>query len=296
MKKLNIAHLGTLSRVLGFPESYLLDISKNCETLYTTGNIPKKNSDSRTISKPRYKLKIIQSKIKKILSTIKLPDSVHGWVKKRSVKTATEIHRGMRYLYAFDILSYFDSISNNHINRLFINQLNCSPSVAHLLTRLSTYKYHLPQGSPCSPVLANLILNNFDLSMERYAKKGNAQYSRMGDDILLSANHRLIGIDFITNKMLKKSGLKKNIKKTVIEKQSMIVLGVNIGTKITIPRQYRRQVEAILHNAKKTGLNAQNIVGKYDFRKHLLGRIALIEMYHPEYGTRLREKLKNIPN
>lgn len=295
MKPLNIAKLDTLSRILEKGLYDLTTIAKTIDNYYIEGSVKKKSGELRILYKPRYILKTIQSNIKRRLSTIKLPDCVHGWVKGKSVKSATEFHRGMKYLYCFDIRSYFDSVRSDRVFRLFAYQLRCSPYVARLLTRLSTYNSCLPQGNPCSPVIANLILFDFDVSMDRFTKRQHARYGRLGDDIILSSNHKLYNPENVIISRLQRYGLRINNSKSKYGTPSVSgikVLGVVIGSSVTISKKYRQEIKAILHNAKKTGLGAQNHDGRFNIRKHLLGRIALVEMYHPAYGAKLRNELK----
>ena len=297
MKPLNIAKTATVSSVLKTDIKTLVDISNQIENFYVEGVIEKKSGQKRILHKPRYALKIIQSNLKNLLSVIPLPDSVHGWVKGKSIKTAIEPHVSMKYLYCYDIKSYFDSIRNTQVFNLFTRQLLCSPEIAKLLTKLSTYRYCLPQGSPCSPVIANLILFDFDESMEGYVGKRNAKYSRLGDDILISSNHKIDNATRVVIQGLRRYGLEVNREKSRIgapKKSGIKVLGVVIGSGTTISRQYRKKIRAILHNAKTTGLIAQNFEGRFEWRKHLAGRIGFIEMFDPKNGAKLKKELDSI--
>ncbi len=299
MKPLNIAKIDTIARILGNDIHFLQSIPLHIDSYYVEELKQKKSGEIRILHKPRYKLKIIQGNIKKRLSDIVLPDCVHGWVKGRSVKSAVARHSGMKYLYCFDIHSYFDSVYSERVYKLFTEKLRCKPDVARLLTRLSTYKKSLPQGSPCSPVIANLILFDFDISVNSYVKKRQGHYSRLGDDIIVSSNAELSDIEHVVTLGLRRYGLKINPNKTQKGKPKISgtkVLGVIIGSGISISRKYRREVRAILHNAQKTGLNIQNRDGRFNIREHLLGRIGFIEMFNEIEGAALRKILSGIPD
>lgn len=177
--------------------------------------------------------------------------------------------------------------------------MGCGPKVAAILTKLSTYKFCLPQGSPCSPVLANLILFDFDSQTENFVKKRGGVYTRTGDDIIISSNNNLINLDQLIISGLKRNGLKINQKKTKRgnpNKSGIKVLGVIFGSGIFVSRKYRREVKAILHNAEKTGLEGQNLTGRYNFRQHLTGRIDFIKMFDPQEGLNLMKKLDSLKN
>lgn len=299
MKPLHIARLDTLVRILGQDIMTLQTIGLHIDDYYVEDSKQKKSGETRILHKPRYTLKVIQKNIKKQLSIIPLLDCVYGWVKGKSVRSAVEPHRNMPYLYCFDIHSYFDSVHSIRVNKLFSEKLKCSPDVSKTLTRLCTYKSCLPQGSPCSPVIANLILYEFDRSMSSYTARRNARYTRLGDDIIVSSNSELSDVKHVVMSGLRRFGLKTNPDKTKAGKpkeSGIKVLGAVIGTGISISRTYRRQVRAILHNAQKTGLEKQNLDGRFLFKEHLLGRIGFIEMFHPEEGKRLRNILHTIHN
>ncbi len=143
------------------------------------------------------------------------------------------------------------------------------------------------------------MLFDFDVSMERFTKRRYARYSRLGDDIILSSNHKLDNPENVIISRLQRCGLRINNGKSHYGSPSasgIKVLGVVIGSGITVSKKYRQEIEAILHNAKKTGLSAQNRDGRFNIREHLLGRIARVEMYHPVYGAELRNKLKHLPD
>ncbi len=267
MKPLNIARSGTLSRLLQKDIASLKTIAKNIDDYYSEDQREKKSGKPRILKKPRYRLKIIQRNIKNLLAQIPLSERVHGWVKGRSVKSAVLPHKGMKYFYCFDIHSYFDSVHSTRVLKLFSQKLHCASEIAGLLTRLATYKACLPQGSPCSPVIANLILYDFDMSMSGYARGRSAKYTRLGDDILLSSNRRLFDATSVVIEGLWLCGLKINKDKTSVgipSKSGIKVLGVVVGSGIALARKYRREVEAILYNAQNTGLSGQNREGRFD--------------------------------
>jgi len=299
VKPLDIARADTLARIIGVDVQSLQAIASHIDDYYIEDSTPKKSGELRILHKPRYILKIIQQNIRKMLSGVPLPDCVYGWVKGKSIKSAVEPHCNSKYIYCFDIHSYFDSVHPARVYVLLTKRLKCTPPIARLITILSTYKKGLPQGSPCSPVLANLVLFDFDVSLSFYAAKHGILYSRLGDDIILSSDHKLLEITHIVTSELRRYGLSINPNKTQIGKPQLSgikVLGVVIGTGISISRQYRRNLRAILHNAQKTGLEAQNRDSRYDFRKHLSGRIAFIEMFNAAEGQKLRKILVDIQN
>jgi len=64
-----------------------------------------------------------------------------------------------------------------------------------------------------------------------------------------------------------------------------------VNDKVNPPRQMRRQVRAILHNAAQTGLNAQNRMNHPNFRGYVLGLIAHIGQTAPDLAATFRGQL-----
>ncbi|WP_250881306.1 reverse transcriptase domain-containing protein, partial [Escherichia coli] len=48
----------------------------------------------------------------------------------------------------------------------------------------------LPQGSPCSPIISELIAQILDMRLVRLAKKHGVTYTRYADDITFSTNQK----------------------------------------------------------------------------------------------------------
>jgi len=60
------------------------------------------------------------------------------------------------------------------------------------------------------------------------------------------------------------------------------------------PRPLRRRLRAILHNASKTGLPAQNRRRDPKFRAWLAGTIEFVAMVNRGQGERLKERLQRL--
>lgn len=203
--------------------------------------------------------------------------SVHGWVKGKSIKTVGQLHAGKRYLYHYDIDDYFDSIGSKFVYRLFVMVLGCSPDVGKILTKLTTYQFCLPQGSPCSPVIANLVLADFDYQMEQYLRKKDGVYTRFGDNLIISSHNRLPQVKKVVEEGLRRVGLKMNRDKEInaaeIQKTGVKVIGLVIGTRVTVSRKFRNIVRAIMHETRPRSNNLP-----------LLGKIHFIQQFHPNYN------------
>jgi hypothetical protein len=115
----------------------------------------------RPIANPCDELKGIQRKIvATLLGGQDAPDFLHGSVKGRTIKTNMAAHQGAEVVVKMDIKSYFVNVTEDLVYRVWHRELKCSEEVAKLLTKLTTFNGHLPQGAPTSSALANIYLSS----------------------------------------------------------------------------------------------------------------------------------------
>ncbi|MCF2521079.1 reverse transcriptase family protein [Dyadobacter sp. CY351] len=156
----------------------------------TTGLIktyPDGTPKTRVITPSMGKLKELQKLIKKnILDSIIFPEYIQGGVKGRSNITNAKLHQGKKYKFTTDLKDFFPRISNKQVNKVFID-LGYSQHCAHFLTKLCTYKGHLPQGIPVSTHIANLAFLPTDKLIIHLLSVNKITYSRFVDDITISS-------------------------------------------------------------------------------------------------------------
>jgi retron-type reverse transcriptase len=122
--------------------------------LYRVWEEKKSSGGTRLIEAPREDLKAIQRRIADLLQRVLPPEYLYSPVKGRSYIENAIAHRGSTSVRLLDISNYFGNCSADAVYRFFREQLRCEPDVAWLLTGLTTRGGHLPQGSPCSPILS----------------------------------------------------------------------------------------------------------------------------------------------
>jgi RNA-directed DNA polymerase len=142
------------------------------QTKYTTFEIPKRGG-TRLIKAPDNDLKLVQQKLSDLLQDCldeinaakKRTDRVtHGFRRKRSILTNAREHRRRRWLFNLDLLDFFPSIHFGRVRGYFLRDKNFAlpEHVATLLAQIACDGQALPQGSPCSPVIANLVAHTMD--------------------------------------------------------------------------------------------------------------------------------------
>jgi len=198
------------------------------DTQYTTFTIPKKNGGTRTIKAPSVKLKSLQSNLSNLLldcideineakqtkkGTYKQALS-HGFVRNCSIMTNALMHLNQKNVLNIDLKDFFDSFNFGRVRGFFIknHHFQLDPAIATVIAQIACYDNKLPQGSPCSPVITNLITHSLDIKLSSLAKKHSCIYSRYADDMTFSTRKsefpkqimRQEEAQFITGKKTKK--------------------------------------------------------------------------------------------
>lgn len=195
--------LGDLARLLNVEASalsYRLYVVPESEW-YDSFSIPKKAGGVRLIHAPNPKLKFIQNRLAECLSLclseIDRSDGVsehcvlsHGFIKSRSIITNARRHRNRRWVFNADLKDFFPSLNFGRVRGFFIKNRNfkLDPKVATIIAQISCHNGVLPQGSPCSPVISNLMTRVLDVHLNRLARVHKCTYTRYADDITFSTN------------------------------------------------------------------------------------------------------------
>jgi len=141
----------------------------------------------RTITPSLKELKAIQRRIKNyILAPISLPHEVHGGVKKRSNITNAKPHQGNKFQFTTDLQAFYPSITHKRVYNTFLS-LGYSNHYSHWLTKLTTWQYKLPQGTPTSTHISNLVFLETDYRLIDFCNTNDIIYTRYVDDLTFSS-------------------------------------------------------------------------------------------------------------
>ncbi|MFJ2486311.1 retron Ec67 family RNA-directed DNA polymerase/endonuclease [Pseudomonas sp. NPDC087639] len=274
--------LRDLSIVLGFqPKAVSYIIYKHSkEQLYTTFTIPKKSGATRIIHAPCPELKNLQSVVSKYLQDcldeINESKSIsrslsHGFKRGYSIVTNASVHKHRRLVLNLDLEDFFGSINFGRVRGFFItnNNFSLQPSVATVLAQIICFDNSIPQGSPCSPVVSNLIGHLLDIKLAKLASETKCTYSRYADDLTFSTNKQQFPADIILpgplphdwvvgarlEKIIRKCGFAVNNKKTRLQYRNsrQDVTGLTVNQKVNVPAEYRRRARAMAHKLFETG-------------------------------------------
>ncbi len=179
--------------------SEIYSIIKNIDKYYTEKVKLKKGKDglplidskgrqkTRTLNPSHHRLKVIQKRIQtNILLKLKLPDYAYGSVKRRDNVDNAMVHKGKKYHFTTDLRNFFPSINHYNVFEMFCDY-QFSHEVSRLLTQLTTYKGILPQGTPTSSTLANLVFVKTGKNLGSFAEKYHLSFTSFVDDLTFSS-------------------------------------------------------------------------------------------------------------
>lgn len=281
----------------------------------------------RLLEVPAPRLRAIQRTVlRELLYPIELHDAAHGFVPGRSAVTGAAHHTGHEVVVNLDLVTFFAKVT---AGRVFgaLRQAGFTEAVAHRLTGICTHRVpprvlslmppggdpeqrfalrqalsqpHLPQGSPTSPMLANLSLRRLDSRLAGLAEKFDGVYTRYADDLAFSGGSELArradAFIRMATMIVQDEGHAMNRLKTRVRPASVrqVVTSVVVNKRTNMARSEFDQLKAILHNCHTHGPESQNRDGHPDFRGHLLGRISWAAALNQERGARLLQDFHSI--
>lgn len=273
--------------------------------------IPKKSGGTRELAAPHAHMAAAQRWILiNILERLTMREPAHGFVRGRSIMSNAVPHVGRDVVINCDLTDFFPSVTFPRVKGIF-ESLGYSPAAATVLALICTecprrvlthngQKLHaasgpraLPQGACTSPALSNLAARKLDARLEGLARKQGWTYTRYADDLTFSAKGDAAaqcgGILQAVRRLCREESFEVNEKKTRVQRQNVqqTVTGIVVNKRPNVPRDVYRRVRAILHQAQKTGLAAQNREQHPNFPLHILGMISWVHMANPDKAKKL---------
>ena len=274
-----IFELNHLSTLVGVELGVLNRSIYGTESFYRTFEIPKSSGGMRKIDAPYPSLLGIQKWItQNILSSVRLSDYTHGFVKRRSIITNAKMHLGARCMLKMDIENFFPSISLKRVIAIF-RFLGYSPSVSYFLSTLCCLNGQLPQGGGASPQISNIVTTPLDRRLGGLAKSYELIFTRYADDLAFSGNYIPIKFIEIVATVVKSEGFSINTKKTKLMRGGgrRIVTGISIGSgELKFPKASKRKLRQEIYWLEKKGILSQSEYGgNFDpmYVDRLLGKL-----------------------
>ncbi len=302
---LSLKHRKELSETLCIPYKrycYLLFVQPFI-LRYKEFKISKKSGGERTILSPISNIKYLQSQLNTILQCIYQNRACsHGFVSGKSIKTNSINHVGKKYVLNIDLSDFFTTI---HIGRVIgiFKKIGINESIANDIANICCYKnpttntLYLPQGSPTSPVITNLVCYSLDSKLVHIAKKYRASYSRYADDITFSHNNENVinELNLKIRAIIVEEGFQINESKFRINNRNsrQVVTGLIVNRKVNLSRKFLRNLRATLHCWQKYGYQIaeskhlqvykrQLISGTPELKRVIKGRLEFVKMIRGE--------------
>ncbi len=283
LKKLKGASsLHDLAAILGYKPSALSFIVYKIPTInkYTKFTIPKSGGGEREICAPIEPLKTLQRHLANVLYACsheidsesgRRPLS-HGFRRGLSIITNARRHKRRRYVLNLDLQDFFPTFNFGRVRGFFIhnNSFKLHEKVATIVAQVACFENKLPQGSPCSPIIADLIAHLLDVRLAQLAKQNQLTYSRYADDLTFSTSQLafpstiaapeasggpewLLGNDLA--KAIQSAGFVTNPAKTRMQfrMSRQLVTGLTVNAKVNVRPEYYRWARAMCHSLFETG-------------------------------------------
>lgn len=277
---------------------------------YQKFKIPKRSGGERIISAPMPKLKKAQHWIlENILNQVAIHEAAQGCAKNRSIKTNASRHLNKDVVVNQDLENFFPTITYARIKGMF-RALGYSHNIATILAlicseaetkQVNVYgeNYHsqrtdrfLPQGSPCSPAITNIMCRKLDARLQGLGQKFGYSYTRYVDDISFSATGNAVNdlnkILLYSRKVIVDEGFKLNQKKLRIMKKgaSQHVTGLLVNEKPNVNKKTFKRFRALIFQLEKDGIEGKNWNGKTgeSLLASIHGYASFIHQINPELG------------
>lgn len=260
--------------------------------------IPKLKGGIRKLGIPTVTDRIIQQAIAQVLSPIyerEFSDQSYGYRPKRSAQKALQqaseyVMEGRGVVVDMDMKSFFDEVNHDRL----MYQLSTKIEDKTLLQLIRKYLQSgilsgglisqrtkgTPQGSPLSPLLSNIVLDELDKELEN---RGHC-FVRYADDFSIYVRSQKAGervkysiIKFITNKLKLKINEEKSVvcdvDKTVLLGHTILKSGYLIIAKENVER-FKNSIRKV--TKRKRGVSFEQIIselnpklrGWFEYYKH----------------------------
>lgn len=265
-----------------------------CKKRYAKFTVMKKTGGERTINAPVSGLKSILRSLNFILQCVYEPhNAATGFVLSKSIVDNAKEHIGNHHVYNLDLKDFFHSFDRNRVKMGFIYEpfnLNGEREpLAFLLASLCTHPFEvngviknvLPQGSPTSPTITNILCKKLDRRLTGLANRFGAKYTRYADDITFSSPHNIYNDEVF----------KKELERIIAEDNLLKVNGqqIAIGPQLNINTNKTR-LQKSAHRQEVTGLIVNE---KVNVRQRYVKQIRMWLYYWEKYGYEKAQQIFN---
>jgi retron-type reverse transcriptase len=314
-----------LAQTMGVPLKGLRFLAYNRRTStvshYKRFLLPKKTGGHRLISAPMPRLKQAQAWVlTNILDKVTLHEAAHGFRHGRSIVSNARPHVGSDVVINFDLKDFFPSVSMERVKGVFKKGLGYSESVATVLALVCTEPEidevvldgvtyfvargarFLPQGSPASPAVTNLLCRRLDRRLSGLAEALGFVYTRYADDLTFSAKGDAAG-SVNVGKLLRAvddivghEGFTVHPGKTRVMRRGrqQEVTGVVVNDRPSVDRTTLRKFRATLFQIEKDGPAGKRWGAGHDLLASIHGYACFVAQVDPQRAAPLMAQVRRI--
>ncbi|MBB4367006.1 hypothetical protein GGD65_008080 [Bradyrhizobium sp. CIR18] len=274
-----------VAAILGYKPSALSYIVFQIPTAnkYTVFEIDKKGGGQRRIDAPIEKLKGLQRRLadtlyeclRELESTDKVKNKLsHAFREDFSIITNAKAHRARRFVLNLDLSDFFPSLNFGRVRGFFMRNrsFRLAEPVATIIAQIACNNGVLPQGSPASPIISELMTHFLDIRLVRLAARNRCSYTRYADDITFSTNLEEFPAALATaegqswklsdelRSRIRDAGFEINDAKTRMQVRGsrQTVTGLTVNEKVNVQQYYYKSARAMTHAFITTGKYIRN--------------------------------------
>ncbi|MBI1239967.1 MAG: RNA-directed DNA polymerase [Alphaproteobacteria bacterium] len=244
----------------------------NKQDRYRCWTEPKKSGGTREIEAPLDDLKDVQKRISELLGRVRAPSYLMAPVKGRSYVDNAAIHVGSQCFRLLDIEDFFPSCTEKRVFWFFRTVMRCSVDVAAVLARLSTRNGRLPQGSPCSPILAFYAYFDMWETINATVESRKCYLTVYADDITISGESiREFDVWRIKQTLFKFGHRYNRSKERAIINRPADITGVIVrGDILLLPNRQHKALTEVIRKRSSAGTSLE----RNAIDRQIRGRIA----------------------
>jgi hypothetical protein len=213
---------------------YLERLAANEEKNYRVFTIRQGQKD-RQVEVPKVVLERIHRRIFNLLERIEKPDYLHSGVRGRSYITNAKVHVGAVPLVKLDIKKFYPSVDAARVSRIFTGAMRCSPDVAALLTRICTFRNHVPTGSCVSQLLAFFAAKPMFDELHTLAASSGVRDTLYVDDLTWSGQGATPAFLWEAKQVVHRHGFQHHKDRCFVARARKVVTGVMLdGDRIAV--------------------------------------------------------------
>lgn len=280
--------------------SSLIEKAGDLEPKYKVYKIPKKTGGFRTICDPNDSTRMYLYSLKEIFDNYCDPmyhNDSYAYVHGRRTLDAVKRHQANESLWFMktDFSKFFDSFTKNGFMDLITRIAPFCYVDRELLAKVLDkcfYNGCLPQGSPMSPTLTNIVMIPFDVKMHSVADRMGLVYTRYCDDILFSSKNRFepAKVQELLNQVIAETSMPLKIKPQKTRYGSRkgrnwnLGLMLNADNKITVGHETKKQFKAAMHRMIMSESEDRGNI------REIRGLLSYYKSVEPEYFAYLIRK------